>query len=471
MKRLFSLLVLALLFVPLNAEIRLPSLIGDNMVLQQNANVRIWGWSFPHNTITLSATWLNQSLAVKSDKTGYWEVVVPTPKADHQSHALLLNDGTPLTVYNILMGEVWVTGGQSNMKFPIGGIWDTPCEGGNEAIAQCVRYPEIRCFTVDERGDLSPQNDCGGRWEVSTEENVQDWGAVGYFYSRALHDNLNVPIGIINSSFGGTIIEAWMAEEDLKKYDDVDYTPLTDNTKFDFTKPFVRYNSMLYPLTNYTIRGFLFYQGCSNVWTAATYADKLCTMVKRWRKDWRLGDLPFYYVQIAPFDYGDNVQGAIFREQQQLAQGRISNSGMITIYDLCYDDERFNAHPRRKKEVGERLAYMALAKTYGKAGICTSYPEYSSMKVDGDKVYVSIDIKDGRGLYPWTDIKGFELAGADGVFHEANGFLQLSTREIVLTSPDVMKPVHVRYCFKNFPFGNVTNLRGLPLLPFRTDKY
>lgn len=473
MKKIIAIAVFLLTVSLINSEAKviLPSLVGNNMVLQQNANVRVWGWSIPANKIEVSVSWTKETYSCKSDKDGYWEVIVPTPRADHQAHVMMINDGEPLAIYNILLGEVWVAGGQSNMKFPLGGLWNSYVPGNNSIIAHASDYPEIRMFTVVEETSPVPQKDCKGQWQEPTPENLISWSAVAYSFAKNLNTVLNVPVGIINSSWGGTIIEAWMAKEDLTDFNDVDYSPITDTSKPVFARPYMMYNAMIKPLTKYVIRGFIFYQGCSNVWTADTYAMKMSKMVERWRKDWGLGQLPFYYVEIAPFNYGwDNIQGALLRESQFEAQKLIPNSGMVSIYDLCEGEEPANAHPTNKMPVGERLSYYALNQVYGIRGISCSYPSYREMEIVGREIHLSFDYGDCPDLYPWNNLKGFEISGEDGFWRPAYAYLNLATRKIVVWSEQIDHPINVRYCFRNVNSGNVTNTRGLPLIPFRTDK-
>lgn len=472
MKRLIALFLLFTLpTIFCTGKVILPSLVGDNMVLQQNANVRIWGWSLPANKINISASWTSDSYSCKSDKNGYWEIVIPTPRADHQAHVMMINDGEPLAIYNILLGEVWVGGGQSNMKFPLGGLWNSYVPGNNEIIAHASDYPEIRMFTVEEETSSVPKDNCKGCWQVPTPDNLVSWSAVGYSFAKSLNTVLRVPVGIINSSWGGTIIEAWMAKEDLKEFKDVDYSPITDESKPVFTKPYMMYNAMIKPLTKYVIRGFIFYQGCSNVWTADTYAAKLAKMVSRWRSDWGLGQIPFYYVEIAPFNYGyDNIQGALLRESQFEAQALIPNSGMVSIYDLCVGEDPANAHPTNKMPVGERLSYYALNRVYGIKSICCMYPVFKSMTIIGREAHLAFDCGEYPDLYPWNNLQGFEICGEDGFWHPAYAYLNLATRKIVVWSEQLDHPKNVRYCFRNINYGNVVNTRGLPLVPFRTDK-
>ena len=228
---------------------------------------------------------------------------------------------------------------------------------------------------------------------------------------------------------------------------------------------------MLKPLVNYTIKGFLWYQGESNVGRHQTYADRLATMVKLWREEWGQGELPFYFVEIAPFEYGEGDAAAFLREAQYKAQKLIPNSGMISTNDLVADYERKNIHPKNKKQVGERLCYMALANTYGfKNSIWSNGPEYKSLEIKDGKAFVSFDFAQ-EGFSRENGINGFEIAGADKVFYPATAVADLGNRIIVVSSEMVKEPVAVRYCFRNFLIGNLYNHRELPVVPFRSDNW
>ena len=235
----------------------------------------------------------------------------------------------------------------------------------------------------------------------------------------------------------------------------------------------IMYNALLYPCRNYTIKGFAWYQGCSNVGRADTYADRMATMVRHWRSIWKEGDIPFYYVEIAPFAYNNKpeaIDGALLREAQFKAQALIPNSAMISTNDLVEPYEAPQIHPQNKKDIGDRLAYQALVKTYGYKGIVADSPSYKEMQADGDKITVRFNHAE-KGFSPWVDIEGFEVAGQDKVFHPAKAKFGSAPNEIVVSSPKVKKPVAVRYCFRNFQPGNLKNYRNLPVIPFRTDSW
>ncbi len=470
MKKIELLFLTVFIVNILNAKITLPSLVSDNMVIQQNTEVCIWGWTDTKSKITLTTSWINEKYTTRPDSSGLWKIYIATPEADFIEHKIVVNDGTTFEINNVLLGEVWVGGGQSNMKMPLGGLWHSAIRNNNTEIMMAKQFPNIRMFTVDEEMSDTPKNDCNGQWQVNTSDNLQHWSAVGYFFAKNLNLAMDVPIGIINSSWGGTKIECWMSKEDLKKFEDVDYDPIIDQNRPRHECPYLMYNAMLYPLANYTIKGFIFYQGCSNVFSYSTYAAKMEQMVSRWRSDWNLGDLPFYYVQIAPFNYGENKNGALLREAQYEAQKIIPNSGMVAIYDLCVNDEPIDAHPLNKAGVGERLAFTALNRTYGYNGICSDYPVFESMEIKDQ--YAKIIVNEGyaEGIVPWKHLKGFEIAGEDGIYYPAKAEWSLGEKKILVNSENVTSPKNVRYCFDNVKIGNVKNLRGLPLIPFRTDK-
>lgn len=471
MKRLLLLTITGLLFINiLNAKITLPSLISDNMVIQQDTTICIWGWSDCGNKVTLKASWDKKTYISKIDNEGLWKIFIQTPKADLIKHKIVINDGTTLEINNVLLGEVWIGGGQSNMKMPLGGLWHSSVQNNNSEILKANQYPFIRMFTVEEDMSKIPNENCKGEWQLNTSDNLQNWSALGYFFAKNLNIAMNVPIGIINSSWGGTKIECWMSKEDLVNFKDVDYTPINDLNKPRFFCPYLIYNAMIIPLTRYTVKGFIFYQGCSNVTSYSTYSEKLAKMAQRWRMDWNLGELPFYYVEIAPFNYGDNKNGALLREEQYKAQKLIPNSKMVSIYDLCKNDEPQDAHPSNKADVGERLAYCALNRTYGFKGICCDFPEYESMEIKGRNIYVTINTGCGDGIVPWKHLEGFEIAGENGIYFPGNAEWSLGDKKIIVYSDSVLIPKNIRYCFENVERGNAKNTRGLPLIPFRTEK-
>ena len=286
---------------------------------------------------------------------------------------------------------------------------------------------------------------------------------------------LDVPIGIINCSWGGSMVEGWLPNEIVKTYSDIDLNrdirKEEPNDWWHYLSPTLMYNGMLKPLQNYTIKGFLWYQGESNIGNKDTYSERLNTMVNLWRKEWSLGELPFYYVEIAPHDYGNPKEtfAAMLREEQYKAQSLITNSWMISTNDLVTSEESDNIHPKNKKDIGTRLAYLALEKDYGIKGIKSIGPSYKSMSIKGNEVIISFNNADD-GFNRLKNMKGFELAGKDKKFYPAEAEV-VNNNQIKLLTKKVAEPVSVRYAFRNYQPGNVKGLRGLPLYPFRTDNW
>jgi sialate O-acetylesterase len=440
------------------------------MVLQQQTNARFWGEATPNSTVTIQTSW-NTTSETKADAQGFWETTVKTPSASFTFQTVTISDGEPITLHNVLIGEVWLCSGQSNMEMPIKGFARSPIEDANETIADAPNHT-IRIATIQRKGTLTPQTYAKGEWKESTTENVPEFTATGYFFALALQKTLQVPIGLINCSWGGSCVEGWLPENILKGYKDIDLEK-TKDPQYKWRQPLVLYNGMLYPTRKYTIKGFIWYQGCANVGRYESYTERMVTMVKEWRSIWEQGELPFYYVEIAPFAYSNDCNGtksAYLREAQFKAQALIPNSAMITTNDLVEPYEYSQIHPRKKKEIGNRLAWQALAKTYGHKGIYPDSPSYREMKIDGKQIILSFNHAE-RGLSPWEDIKGFEIAGENKVFYPAEAKLGKKDDEIIVSSPKVKKPVAVRYCFKNFQLGNVINHRNQPLIPFRTDNW
>lgn len=297
--------------------------------------------------------------------------------------------------------------------------------------------------------------------------------ALGYFFARSLSDILGVPVGIIDCSYGGSKIEGWQSREQLAKYPEwnVDKEE-ADSTLQDYERINIMYNSMLHPLIGYTVKGFLWNQGESNVGREKTYPYHQKDMVEDWRAKWGLGELPFYFVEIPGWDYGnpDGTGAALFRESQHKAAELIPNSAIVSTSDLVYPFEVNDIHARKKREIGERLAFMAAAKTYGIEGMPVDYPRFKSMKVEGDKAIITLT-NPWDGITPYRNLEGFEAAGADRVFHPAMANVNLQTMDIEVTCPEASTIEAVRYNFKNFAVGKIHNSLGLPLVPFRTDDW
>lgn len=472
-KQTFGALLLLLLATEAGAKIKLPQLLGDYMVLQQQTEARLWGEATPGSTVTIRSSWSPAEIQTQADPKGFWKTVLPTPSASFHPHTLTISDGEPVTLHNLLIGEVWFCSGQSNMEMPLNGFWNCPIRHSNEVIADAGNHPAIRMATIERKGALTPQLYANGEWKISTPENAQSFSATAYFYALALQRTLQVPIGIIQCSWGGSRVEGWLPKEILQTYKDEDLSKAGSKDGLEYIHPMIMYNGLLSPCIHYTIKGFVWYQGCSNVGKAATYSERLATMVRHWRDLWEEGEIPFYYVEIAPYNYENDsrgISGALLREAQYKAQSLIPNSGMISTNDLVEPYEADQIHPCNKQSVGQRLAFQALNKTYGHKAIAADSPAFKEMTIQGNRVEISFQHAD-EGFSPWTGITGFEIAGKDKIFHPATATIRQNTRTIIVSSEVVPEPAAVRYGFRNFQPGNLKNHRNLPVIPFRTDTW
>lgn len=478
MKRITLLSVIVLLALSAHAQLRLPALVGDGMVLQRGTTVNIWGWAAAGKTISVTPSWSGATATATADATGRWKVAVPTT-ATATATATAATPATPweihitgdgeVTLKDVLLGEVWVCSGQSNMAVTLRGGFSEPVTGANEAVLRSNLYPGIRMFTVGRTRGTTPADDCTGEWRHSTPSNVYGFSAVATFFGRTLSDALGgIPIGLIDASWGGTFIEAWMdADSQRGLTPSAVVTPTSMNTEL--------YNGMIAPLTPYTIAGWTWYQGENNQVNPLNYASLMQRMVSLWRTSWGLGDLPFYYVQIAPYVYADaprdGVSVAELRDQQVRAMSLIPNSGMSPSLDL---GDLVTVHNPNKRQTGERLALWALANTYGIEGLVFRAPEYRSMEVRADgRVLVTFDHAPS-GLVPCdVELAGFELAGADRVFHPARAIQRFGRRNpLEVWSEAVPEPVAVRYGWRNYTTATLFSSSGhLPVNSFRSDTW
>lgn len=496
MKKIFSLIIFALLAISAHA-VELAEIFSDNMVLQQQTDAKIWGWSKKGETVTVLTDWDSKEYKVTADKkTGRWEVTVRTPKASYNTSKMLVKDSESLVlVNNILFGEVWFCSGQSNMEITLNGYWNCPIEGSNEAIATSGKYKKaIRVATIPKVDALEPQEKVSAKWEVCEPQNAAHFTAVGYFFARTLTDLLDVPVGIINCSWGGSTVEGWLPKEILLTYHD-GLTPPNDG---DWMRKMVMYNGMLHPLAGYTIKGFLWNQGESNIGREEEYIVRFKDMANHWRKIWNQDTkLPFYTVELPPYMYEDNANGtdgAKIREAQHKIAHELEDCGCVCTSDLVYDYELKQIHGTKKLEIGQRLAYMAALRDYGMSGFWAEMPEFEKMEVvdatpddknviggtavaanpnDKGKVTILYFTNAWDGFDRMQDIENFEAAGADGVFHPAIVWASNTDSRTVLklVCPEVPEVKNVRYCFKNFVVGKLHNSRQLPIVPFRTDKF
>ncbi|MGQ9619849.1 MAG: sialate O-acetylesterase [Bacteroidales bacterium] len=449
-----------------NGQVKLPSIFGDNMVLQQQAEATLWGKATANTIVTVKTSWNNRSYSVKSGADGNWKTKVITPTAGGP-YTVTISNGKPVTLRNIMIGEVWVCSGQSNMEMPMKGYRNQPVIGSNEYIATSSNRT-IRLITVPHATSLTPLDDFKGEWKLCEPENVAEFSATAYFFGLMLNRILNVPVGLICTSWGGTRIEPWMSEEGLKNFDWVKLPDKTANVeKLSQQTPTVLFNAMINPIAGYGIRGAIWYQGESNRNEPAQYQKLMPSLALCWRAVWGIGDFPLYYVQIAPYDYGQPGQNSAFlREAQLQASGSIPNFGMACIMDL---GEKDCIHPAHKKEAGDRLAYLALVKTYGKKGFACEGPVLKEMKIEGNQARLTFN-NAPNGLTSFgKELRCFEIAGANKRFFPAQAFI--TNTGITVFSPFVNEPVAVRYAFKDFIVGDLFNTEGLPASSFRTDNW
>lgn len=470
MKRLFSSLMAMVIILVISsgnlfADVKLPAIFCDNMVLQQNSEVNIWGTASKNATVKITTSWDKKSYSAHCGQDGRWRTKVKTLSAGGPFD-ITISDGRTLKLSNVLIGEVWVCSGQSNMEMPVKGYMNQPVIGSNEAIATSSN-PEIRLFTVKKASSLRLLDDFTGKWQPCEPENVSEFSATAYFFGLMLHNVLKVPVGLINTSWGGTRIEPWISEEGLKNFDFVKLPDKNQTGNLSPQTPTVLYNAMIGPMAGYGIKGAIWYQGESNRNEAAQYVQLLPGMVTNWRAMWGIGDFPFYYVQIAPYDYGTSgLSSAYLREAQLKASGAIPNIGMVSIMDI---GEKACIHPANKKLGSDRLAYLALTKTYGKTGFTGLGPVLKEMIFSGPVAKLVFD-NAANGLTSYgKELSCFEIAGKDKRFFPAEA--AINGNSVSVFSPSVNEPVAVRYAFKDFIVGDLFNTEGLPASSFRTDNW
>ncbi|GHB57223.1 sialate O-acetylesterase [Persicitalea jodogahamensis] len=446
-------------------KITLPSLVGDNMVLQQKAEVSIWGKAKAQTTVAVTPSWNNKKYTAQSSADGSWRLKVSTPAAGGP-FTITLSDGESLVLNNILVGEVWVCSGQSNMSMPMIGYKNQPIKDSNAELL-LANNPNIHLFSVRRAATRTTQEDCVGKWEVSSPKSARAFSAIGFEFGTILERSLHVPIGIIHSSWGGTPIEAWISEEGLKAFPHAKVIPPSDTTQVLPRNPASLYNGMIHPLLSYGIRGFLWYQGEANRNSYARYDSLMNVMITDWRARWGQGNSPFYYVQLAPYKYPENLNNSPYlREAQLRVMQQVPEVGMAVALDV---GEENYIHPPNKSEISKRLAYLALAKTYGWEGLAHSGPVYEGMQVDGSKIQLTFSFAP-NGLSTFgKELTDFEVAGDDRIFYPAQA--EINAQGVVVSSPQVQNPVAARYAFKDWVVGSLYNVEGLPASSFRTDNW
>lgn len=487
---------------PAQAKVRLPHVFDSNMVLQRDAAIPVWGWASPGEKVTCELG--NGNVSAIATAEGQWKLELPPMKAGGPL-ALTVRGENTLILTNILVGEVWVCSGQSNMEMGIG-----MCKDGKKEIAAATNS-QIRLFLIPKKNSGIPLNDVDATWQVCSPATISKggWGgfsAAAYYFGRELQQSLDVPIGLIETSWGGTRIEPWTpptgfaavpalksiekqiqkAEAEYPKaygkaLDELEAAianarkalaagkplpplpqPAVRHELDSHTKPTGLYNAMVHPIVPFAIRGAIWYQGESNNGEGMDYYEKMKALIGGWRQVWSQGDFPFLFVQIAPFKYGGSATSLPGIWNAQLASLSITNTGMAVTTDITTLND---IHPPNKQDVGKRLALWALAKTYGKQGIVFSGPLYKAIQADGDKISVLFDHA-GSGLAT-RDGKApshFEIAGDDGKFVPAQA--KLESNRVILSAEGVAAPRHVRFGWDQLAEPNLINKEGLPASPF-----
>ena len=458
-----------------NAEIRLASIFSDHMVLQQQTEVAIWGWGDDRETISVTPSWNQKTYISKVEKSGNWKLKIPTPSHGGPYEILVKGSESEIMLTDILIGEVWLCAGQSNMEMPMKGFRGEPVLHSNQDIITSANK-NIRFISVPRKSTTIPQNDFEGTWETASPATVANFSATAYYFARLLSTVLNdVPIGLVEVSYGGSNAEAWMSKETLTSYNDL-YVPHNDEEIDERNRtPTALYNGMLYPVIGFTIRGCIWYQGESNAHAPDQYEKLFPDMVSQWRRDWGQGEFPFYYAQIAPFNYdtfydAENLpwyaNSAYLRDAQRKAQYKIPNAGMTSLLDA---GDMKTIHPVDKKTPGERLAYLALAKTYKLEGFGYGTPDYDQLNVTDSLVTITFkNLPNGLTSFN-EEVTAFTVAGDDQVFYPAKCIVR--RKSVQVYSEQVKNPKAVRYAFTNEGPAQLFSNEGLPLTSFRTDNW
>ena len=478
---LFSVALLQIGSVSLRAEVTLPSIISDGMVLQQQVATPIWGWAEPGERVTVSIN--QQSKSVAADAGGKWMVKLDPMEANAEGTKLKIQGSNTVEVKQVLVGEVWICSGQSNMEWSVANSLNA-----KEEIAG-ADHPMIHLFNVPGHTTSDkPKDKCPGQWEVCSPQSVRGFSAVGYFFGRRLSQELKVPIGLVGSNWGGTRIEPWVSLDGFRSVPELskqaaDVEKLwSEGGKVGSGTPSAIYNAMIHPLAPYAMRGGIWYQGESNGNEGISYHHKKTALINGWRKLFN-PDLAFYWVQLADFrTSNEKPEGgdgwAKLRDAQRTSLN-IDNTGMAVIHDI---GNAKDIHPRNKQDVGWRLSQWALHQNYGRDDLVPAGPLYKSQKIEDDTIRLSFDhvgkglmVGKKNGLEPAQEDENgtlgrFAISGADKVWHWADAVIDGNT--VVVSSKEVSKPVAVRYGYTMNPRGaNLYNKEGIPASPFRTDNW
>jgi sialate O-acetylesterase len=476
--KIYLLACLVFLCLIATAQIRLPAIINHNMILQRNEPVPVWGSSQPG--ISVKVWFANQKVTTIADSLGRWKAILAPMSANAEPQVMTISaDTSQVILKNILIGEVWLCSGQSNMEYAMKKpkSYKEPGRGVDSAALELnITNPRMRLFTVEKK--LTSPDVTSAGWHESGGVALEQASAAGYFFGKHLQKSLDVPVGIISSSWGGTRIERWTPPSAYEAFPDV-FT-LAKNEKdqvvLDSMVVGQNYKSMIEPLAPFAIKGFLWYQGennCSYEERGMRYALKMQALVQSWRTLWQKDSLPFYYALIAPHYYtsrnkrdkrNHTTETLPLFWEQQIAASQIPNTGFITLTDLV--DDLKDIHPSYKWEVGRRYALIALAKTYNIPKVYSG-PQFHQMKINGRKIILSFKDADGLKTIDKKSPDFFTIAGVDGKFYEANAVISKNT--VILSSDSVRRPTIARFAWSETARPNLINKQGLPAVPFRTD--
>lgn len=466
MKRFAGLTLLIILGICQSSfaqQLRLPDYFSDNMVLQQRDTVRLWGWADGGQRVWIKASWMTDTLHTQASSGARWEIKLPTPAAGGPYELMISNGNQSLTIHNILIGETWLCGGQSNMEFSAS--WSPVTRQQEEATG--MQFPEIRLFHVYKITSACPQLEVRGKWEICAPQTLADFSAVAYFFGRSLHQHLHVPVGLIESCWGGTPVETWMPDSIFAHHPALAASAAhLSVAQWWPTRPTLAFNAMIAPLQFLPIAGVIWYQGETNTQNPLTYEEAFSRMIASWRQLWQK-QFPFYFVQIAPFQYQTPFAGALIREAQLQTYRHVPHTGLVVTTDITGDTS--DIHPKDKQDVGERLARWALAKTYDRPDIICSGPLYDSMRIEGNRIRIYFDFADDGLVIHGPQLTDIFIAGQDQQFFPAEAKVEKNT--LVVWNRQIAHPVAVRFGFSNTAIPNLFNRAGLPASPFRTDHW
>lgn len=460
--RKFILLVLCSIGCSMNvsAQLGLPSVFTDGMVLQRNAEVAVWGWASPGDSVFVVPSWTaGEKIGVMANDLGKWRVKVKTTDAGGPFDMRIFTRSESIVLNDVLLGEVWLCSGQSNMEWSAN-MWILDKEK-EVANADCK---SLRIFHVPKRGAYYPQEDCDAAWEVASPESMRKTSATAYFYAKYLTQKLSVPVGIIVSAWGGSPIEVWMPKEVVKDITGSEEVELPRNQWWPVDLG-VLFNQMINPIVPYTIRGCIWYQGETNCDNAEDYSARMKGLIDSWRNSFG-NQFPFLYVQIAPYLYNSKNNGpAIVRQEQEKVLDMVENTAMINIADLVKNVA--DIHPRNKRAIGERLAFMAMDKVYGEKVAPYESPRFSSVSVEKDAVVLNFSGDFERIENDGKSIVGLVVLDEQG--KQLSPKIKIENSKIRISTKRIESPFVVKYCFDDATIGSLRTEKGMPFLPFCTE--